>query len=430
MESSTQALENRLDNAKESRLFKKVFGLVAAGMIIDASDVYMAGAINTAILDSNFMTLPQSSLFISAGFMGLFLGSLFAGYIGDKFGRKQTYQLNLLIFGIATLLGSIAPNIHILTILRLIATFGLGAEIVTGYAIINEFAPTINRGKWSGTVAIIANLGAPIALLLSLIIIPKFSWRAMFIIVDILSLLLWGARRHFPESPRWLLSKHRNNEANKIINQLELAGSYTQNQKKVQSKNSVALNYKKSLIITLIAISAIMVSQYMFTSWVPTLLVQKGININHSMEYTMFMMTGAPIGALISTLIIDRIGRRKTIITAFGIGGALAIIYSLTNTTGLTITTGFLLTMFLYILMASVVGIYASELFNTNNRFRGTGWANAIAKLLTVLTPYLATFAIGQSNPQIIFYVIAILMFIASITIFFFGPETKQKNLS
>lgn len=430
MEYSAQILENHLDNAKESKLFKKVFGLAAAGMIIDASDVYMAGAVNSAMLESKFMNLAQSSLFISSGFMGLFLGSLFAGYIGDRFGRKQAYQINLLIFGIATLLGSIAPNIQILTGLRLIAAFGLGAEIVTGYAIVNEFAPTKNRGKWSGAVAIIANLGAPIALMLSLFIIPKFSWRAMFIIVSLLSLVLWSVRRHFPESPRWLISKGRNDEANKIINQLELSGSYQSNNQKSKTKEINHPKYQKALIITSVAISAIMVSQYMFTSWVPTLLVQKGINISHSLEYTMFMMTGAPIGALISTLIIDRIGRKKTIISAFTIGGFLAISYSLNNTTQVTIAIGFLLTMFFYILMASVVGVYASELFQTSKRFRGTGWANAIAKLLTVLTPYLATFAIGKSNPAIIFYVIAILMFIAAITVLTIGPETKKQDLS
>ncbi|WP_429971639.1 MFS transporter [Fructilactobacillus sp. Tb1] len=428
MEQTAQQLEMRLDNTKESKLFKKVFILSSLGMIIDASDVYMAGAVNTAMINSKFSTLAQSSNFISAGFLGLFIGSLMAGFLGDKYGRRAAYQINLLVFGIATILGAFAPNIMILSILRFIAACGLGSEIITGYAIVNEFAPTKTRGRWSGTTAIIANFWAPLALALSLFIIPHYSWRAMFIVIGALSLILWLARRHFPESPRWLISQGRTKEAQAIIEQLETAGTYD---KAAQSAHNetITISYKRALFISVITVTAILVSLFMFTSWVPTMLLQRGINVAHSLKYTMFMMTGAPIGALIGTLLIDKIGRRITIITTFIIGAALAIGYTMVTTAGGTIAIGFLLTTCFYVLMASAVGVYTSEIFQTNHRFRGMGWAHGTAKLLTVLTPYFAAYAIGKTNPSMIFYVITGLLLIAAATIFFAGPETKAKNI-
>lgn len=88
--SSNQAysLENQLNEARETPLFYKVFALAGAGMILDAADVYMAGAINSTLIQTKFASISQGSYFLSSGFLGLFIGSLLAGYIGDFLGEN------------------------------------------------------------------------------------------------------------------------------------------------------------------------------------------------------------------------------------------------------------------------------------------------------------------------------------------------------
>ena len=81
---------------------------------------------------------------MSAGFLGLLVGSLLAGFVGDLKGRRVAYQINLLLFGGFTFLGAFAPNMAVLSLCRLGAGLGLGAKIVTGFAMVNEFAP-MNR---------------------------------------------------------------------------------------------------------------------------------------------------------------------------------------------------------------------------------------------------------------------------------------------
>ena len=90
-----------------------------------------------------------------------------AGMFRDIFGRRRAYQLNLLIFGFFTLIGAFAPNMIFLIVCRLIAAIGLGTEIVTGYAMINEFAPIKQRGRWCAATSLIANCGAPITMLMA-----------------------------------------------------------------------------------------------------------------------------------------------------------------------------------------------------------------------------------------------------------------------
>lgn len=429
MSSNSINLETQLDTAKEAPLFYKVFALAGAGIFLDAADVYMASAINSSMVADKFASISQGSLFLSSGFLGLFLGSLLAGYIGDFYGRKKSYQFNLLLFGIFTLLSTFAPNILILTIFRLFAAIGLGAEIVTGYAVVNEFAPIKRRGHWSGMTAIVANSGAPITLLIATFAIPHFGWRSMFLIMGILSLSLWLARRNFPESPRWLLAKGRTAEATTIINQLSERGLYEKgefdNDKPAESK----LGFGKGLFIAVIAVSATLLCQYTFTSWIPTLLLKQGINIVSSIGFSAIMMLGAPIGATIGTLFVDRAGRKKIILTAFIATAILGIAYAYETTTAGILINGFLLTVCLYILVATVVSVYTNELFDTAHRFRGAGIANGISKLLNVLMPTLIAFMIMHVSTSFIYYTIAGLAVIAAITIGIFGPETDNKSV-
>lgn len=428
MKNEESYLQNKLNTSKESPLFYKVFALVVAGMMIDAGDVYMSSAVNADMLAQHFATLKQSSLFLSAGFLGLFIGSLAAGFIGDLWGRKRAYQLNLLLFGLFTFIGAFAPNIYFLILFRFVSACGLGAEIVTGYSLINEFAPVKTRGRWSGATAVIANLGAPLALILATCFIPRYSWRSMFLIIGAAALILWIIRRNFPESPRWLIAKGKYDEANKIISALKINGSYPESETKTTQQPKTP-DLKRGLFISIIAVSAVMVSQYTFTSWAPTLLIEKGVNIVHSLGYSMIMMIGAPVGALIGAVLVDWIGRKKTIIPTFIISATLGLLYTQQSSPVMIVTIGFLLTMTFYILMASVVGVYVSELFATGFRFRGAGIANGVAKFLTVLTPYFATWAIRQVSSDLIFYLITTIMLIAAIIVFFFGPETKQQEI-
>ncbi|WEV54840.1 MFS transporter [Leuconostocaceae bacterium ESL0723] len=430
MDQTTQ-LAQRMDATRESPLFYKVFAMIAAGMILDGADVYLASAVNTDFVRDHFATLDQGSIFLSAGFLGLFFGSLLAGFIGDHYGRRTSYQINLLIFGGFTILAAFAPNIWALIVLRFIAAVGLGAEIVTGFSLINEFAPIKARGRWSAFVSVIANTAAPLTLLMSSWVIPHYSWRGTFIIVGVLALILWFIRHNFPESPRWLIDQGRFEEADRIIAEMESRDASETYQPEPEdydhpvSKISIA----RGLLVATVTVSAINLVMYTFTSWMPTLLVKQGIEVAHSLTFSAVMMAGAPLGALIGAITVDRIGRKVVISTAFILAAILGLIYAQQWQVAPLLIIGFLLVTTLYVLMAAIVGVYMSELFPTYFRFRGTGIANAVAKILTVFTPTMAAWVLTHLNANYIFYFIAATAIIAAIVVIWFGPETKQRAI-
>jgi MFS transporter, putative metabolite:H+ symporter len=157
--------------------------------------------------------------------------------------------------------------------------------------------------------------------------------------------------------------------------------------------------------------------------------LKQGINIVDSIGFSAIMMIGAPIGAAIGALLVDKTGRKKLIVTAFIATAILGIAYAYERSTAGILINGFLLTITLYILVASVVSIYTNELFETAHRFRGAGIANGISKLLNGLMPIFVAFMITQVATSFIYYMIAAMAIIAAIIVGLFGPETDQKAI-
>src|ERR1700738_645010 len=215
----------RLDRLPISAFHYRIFGLVGAGMFFDGYDLYVAGGVLAALIQSKFSTLPQNLQFISLTFVGMTIGSLVTGFLGDRFGRRFTYQINLLIFGLASLAAAFAQDMNQLIFCRFVQGLGLGAEIVVGYSTLTEFVPPRSRGRWLSFMAFLVVAGFPVTSLLGYLVIPNFGWRPMFVIAGIGSLFVWYLRKNLPESPRWLESEGRFEEAEALMQAIEKEAS-------------------------------------------------------------------------------------------------------------------------------------------------------------------------------------------------------------
>jgi putative MFS transporter len=211
----------RLDRLPISGFHKRIFWLIGAGMFFDGYDLYVGTNALGATLASGFSTLAQNAQFVSMTFVGMTIGALAAGFLGDAFGRRFTYQVNLLVFGLASLAAVLAPTMFWLVAARFVMGLGLGAEIVVGYSTLTEFVPPISRGRWLSFMTLVVVSGLPATTLLGSIIIPTFGWRPVFLIAGIGALVVWYLRKSMPESPRWLESKQRFAEAEELLTMIE-----------------------------------------------------------------------------------------------------------------------------------------------------------------------------------------------------------------
>jgi putative MFS transporter len=194
----------RLDALETGPFHWRLLGLIGGGMFFDAFDNFLAGSVLGALVQQGLSDMHMNALFISMSFAGLTLGAWGAGVIGDRFGRRFSYQFNLLIFGVTSIAAALAPSMTWLIVLRFIMGIGLGAEIVVGYSTLNEFTPAHARGRFSSLLNLITNSSVLVSSACAFLIIPHFGWRWMFAIPGIGALVIWYLRKSMPESPRWL----------------------------------------------------------------------------------------------------------------------------------------------------------------------------------------------------------------------------------
>ncbi|HXZ02904.1 MAG TPA: MFS transporter [Stellaceae bacterium] len=386
----------RLDRLPVAPFHYRVFCLIAAGMFFDGYDLYVAAPVLGAAMQSGFSTVAQNGWFISLTFLGMTLGSLLAGFLGDRYGRRFAYQFNLMIFGLASLAAAFAPDIETLNALRFVMGVGLGAEIVVGYGTMTEFVPPRVRGTWMALMALVVVAGLPVTAFLAWLIVPGHGWRPMFVIAGLGALVVWYLRKNLPESPRWLEAKGRNDEAEALMQRIEreAAGSGALPPPvpapPLPSLGLAAL-LSPSLLPRMVVGSVVLITTnaliFGFVTWLPIFFGQQGLTIAKSLGYTLVIDLGSLAGCALGALSADRAGRRPTIIAASLWTILFGALYPLVAASRAVLAVGFLLFIGIYVLTSILYGVYTAELFPTEVRLRANGICNMFGRGATILTP-------------------------------------------
>ena len=389
----------RLDRLPMSSFHRRMLRLVGLGMFFDGFDIYIAASVLGATLRSGFSSLPQNAAFVSLTFVGMMLGSALTGFLGDRYGRRFTYQVNLLVFGVASLLAAFAPSMGVLIALRFVMGLGLGAENVVGYATMTEFVPPAHRGRWLGLVAVFVVTGLPASALLAWGLVPRFGWRVMFVLGGIGALLVWRSRKNLPESPRWLESVGRTAQAEALMQAIELEVANgaplppPAPPPLLATSRDLASLFARPLlgrlVLGCIALIVINTLIYGFITWLPTFFARQGLSVAASFGYSFVMALGAPVGSGIGALTVDRWGRRATIVCASLLSIAFGALYPFVTDPVLLPLVGLALTVPIYVLVAVLFGVYIPELFPTAVRLRASGICNTFGRGATILTPFL-----------------------------------------
>jgi MFS transporter, putative metabolite:H+ symporter len=430
----------RLDRLPVSAFHRRILTLIGIGMFFDGYDVYVAATVLGATLQGGFSTLPQNAQFVSVTFIGMMVGSFLTGFLGDRYGRRFTYQANLIIFGLASIASAFAPTMSVLILLRGVMGIGLGAELVAGYAAMTEFLPPQARGRWCGILNAVVVLSLPVSALISTVLIPHFGWRIMFVIGGAGALVVWYLRKAMPESPRWLESVGRTEEAEAMLQEIEREAALHQSRLPepaapvpVAPTRTFSSLFGPGLFSRLVVgATALIVANtliYGFVTWLPTFFVQQGLSIASSFKYSFLMSIGAPVGAAIGALSADSIGRKPAIIGASLLTILFGGIYPFIRNPMLLPLSGFLLVVCIYILVALLFAIYIPELFPTDVRMRGVGLCNTLGRTATIFTPFLVVFLFRSYGVGGVVSLMIGLLIVQILTVYFLGIEPKMRRL-
>src|SRR6201987_2046040 len=395
---SAISVQPRLDRLPVTGLHRKVFNLIGVGMFFEGFDIYIAASVLGATYKTGFSSLGENGVFISMTFVGMTLGALLTGFLGDGYGRQFTYQLNLIVFGVASLASAVAPNMTILIVLRFLMGLGLGAEVVVGYSMMAEFFPLAIRGKWSGMMCTLVTAGLPVSAFLAWLLVPTFGWRIMFLLGAVGSFVAWFLRRELPESPRWLVVTGQDAEADALVSRFEREAGFTSTSNLLPTHEAIVSHatgdlfqspFLASLIVGCVSLMVANSLIQGFVVWLPTFFVGQGESIARSTGFAMLMALGGPIGSALGALAADYLGRKRTILVVSCLAIILSVAFVFSGTSPVVPVIGFFLTIPIYILVAVLFAIYVPELFPTALRLRGVGICNAFGRSASIIVPLL-----------------------------------------
>ncbi|MFM0348760.1 MFS transporter [Paraburkholderia sp. RL17-347-BIC-D] len=428
--------------------------LVSIGGWFEFYDLFMTAYVGPGLVKSGMYSVTTASFFgfsglgafVAASFAGLFIGTFLLTGLADRFGRRTVFTASLLWYSVATLVMAFQDSAQAINLWRLIAGIGVGVELVVIDTYVSELVPAHFRGRAFAFVHLVQYTAVPSVAFFAWWFDQHpvggiASWRLTAALGALGAIAVWAIRRRVPESPRWLAQHGRLAEAGQILDALEAkigvpvkdngneSGAHIESvQKPARFSEIWQPPYRRRTLVLLTFHLIQSIGFYGFASWVPTLLVAKGITVTHSLLYSFIIAFANPVGPLIGLAIADRIERKTLIVlSAAGValfGGMCAVVQS-----GVfLIALGVLLTLCNTLLSAGYHA-YQAELYPTRIRARAVGFVYSLSRLSAMFSGFFIAFTLRSFGTSGVFALITAVMIIVMIAIGVFGPKTNLRSL-
>jgi putative MFS transporter len=163
-------------------------------------------------------------------------------------------------------------------------------------------------------------------------------------------------------------------------------------------------------------------------AWLPNIMNSKGFSVTKSLQYVLAMNFAVPCASLFMMYALDKYGRKITSVCAFVAAGLMAIVFANAATAVELMVAGFIMVFFVQV-AGNSMQIFASEVFPTNARTSGFGWAAGVGRLATAFIMPTILWVQNGYGLMTVFVSLAILLLIAAVSVTQLGPEARQKSL-
>jgi putative MFS transporter len=433
--SSQAGLLKSLDESAFTSEHRRIYSIALFGHLCDGFDINVMGFVLPSIIASFHLTGASAGFLASAVFFGMFFGAGGGGLLADIIGRKKTIILAMLIYGVASVFAAAASTYWTLWIVRLVEGIGLGAEVILIFSYVVEFLPVKNRGALTSSTVFFWQISSFIAAGIAILVIPYYGWRWMFVIGGVVALIAAGAWMTLPESVRFLIHKGRLKEAQGIVKKIggvpvtEIVAAEERQPQAPPLSSLLGRAYRKQ---TLSVWAMQFLNGFVFFGiavWLPTLFLKMGFSFVHSLLFTGIITGSGAVGNVIGGLLLDRWGRRPTLIV-YSIAGGLALAsWGLSASAASVIIIGAIGAFFSFG-VAGPLFTYVSEIYPTALRASGVGIAGSWQRIGGVVAPYvLGIFVEANVSVSLIFGFVGALMITCGIIAWWAAIETKLESL-
>ncbi len=447
--SVVDTISARLERLPSSRWQGNIRTLLGTVTFFEGFDQLLI-AYTLPLIKSEWHLGPAAlTLAVTTSSVGMLLGAPLGGVLADRYGRVRVVVVAMLLTALSSLLLMVSPNFAIFAVFRFIQGLGIGAEVPVAAAFVSEISRAKGRGKFVLLYELAFPAGLTAAALVAAVVVPHFGWRALYLIGAVPAVLAFAVRRSVPESPRWLAARGEHERAEQAMAWIErnvtaaarrplpeptvpaAAGVQAPAASRGRVRELVGRHYgRRTAIVSVLWFGGYFVN-YGITAWLPTIYTSLyHVPLGTALRYTLYTSLVGFGGCVIVMLLVDRIGRRPSLVAGLGIGGALLIALALLGArTGAAVALWSTLSAAFIFAVNICLYLYTAELYPARIRALGVSFGGVWNRLGVILGPVVvgALIAAG-SGPATVFAVLGGVGIVAA-GVAMFGEETTDRQL-
>ncbi|MDI2036542.1 MFS transporter [Paenarthrobacter nitroguajacolicus] len=436
------ATSNLIDDAPLTTFHKKLTFFASGGPFIDGYALSIIGIALITMVPGLDMTPTEIGLVGAASLVGIFFGGGIFGWLTDKIGRHKMYIADLIALALFSVLNGFATEIWQVVLCRFFLGMAIGADYPIATSLLAEFLPKKHRGRLLGATFVVWAIGAAVAYAVGFLLrdMGPDAWRVMVASPAIFAIITLLFRLGTPESPRWLLSRGRRDEANAVIKKVygqqyglaDIASDSEGPAKQGKFRDIFRGQYWKRTLFVSIFWTAQVIPLFAVYTFAPDLLHSMGMTGDANLYGGSFLISMLfVVGGIPGLWLVEKIGRRKLLLSSFTvIVVALAVPAFIPNAQA----TPLFIALAVFALASGASSflevVYPNELFPTEVRATAVGFGTAISRVGSAASTYLMPVAIinfGAAGSLLIGAGISLVGLLAT---FFLAPETANRSLS
>ena len=398
-ETSTVATPQQ--DARRRRSVAWVVFLSAAALVFDGYDLVVYGTVVPVLLADpahlGTVTPAQAGTLGSYALVGVLVGALAAGAVGDRIGRRKVMLVNLAWFSIGMAVTATTQSVATFGLFRFFTGIGVGALVATVGALVAEFAPPGQRNRYNAIVYSGVPAGGVLAALTAIALGDSIGWRGLFWIGALpIVVLLPLAIRFLPESPKWLVARGRIADAEAVSARtgIPVPAPEPVVEDKVGFPALASRRFAfPTALLGLMSFAGLLLT-YGLNTWLPQIMGEQGYGKNHALTFLLVLNLAAIGGGLLASYVADRVGAKRVVASTFVLAALSLAVLPLSMPAAV---------LFLAVGLAGVgtigtqVLIYGlvSNYYPTNARAAGVAWCAGFGRLGGIVGPIIGGVLVG-----------------------------------
>ncbi|HEY5853233.1 MAG TPA: MFS transporter [Aldersonia sp.] len=436
MASPSTTSNSTWSSARHRRSVLWVVTIATLAILFDGYDLVVYGTILPVLMNDpgqlGELSAQQAGMLGSYALIGVMVGALITGAIGDHIGRRKAMLINVAWFSVGMALAATSTSLGSFGFMRFLTGIGIGGLLATVGAMIAEFAPAGKRNLYNAIVYSGFPVGGIVASVVAIVARDQIGWRGLFWIGALPIITLFPlALAKLPESPRWLISRGRADAARAVSEKTGIPLPSAADLAVERSTDKVgyaALATRRyalgTALLGIMSFTGLMLT-YGLTTWLPKIMENAGYNTKGSLWFLVVLNGGAVLGTLFASRLADLSGPQRVVASTFALAALALVLF----------TMDFPLPVLLALVAVAGIGTIGTQVliygfvanyYATAARAAGVAWCAGFGRLGGIFGPLIGGLLLGAGiGSDVTFYIFAGVALVG-MTVTFLVPHARH----